>query len=206
MYTGDHVVISAAVATIVSKRLRIKLVPIVTLFLLINLIDCDHAFYYIFETGAINSLTLYPLHVYAGCIIMLLFVVGLIRLEYMKYAFATIGGIALHLAADALAYWVHYQISVLLSFGLIELVVLYYVINRCVIIGNRRGFFLYIFACWLVLTAAQATVHFVLHIKPNENLIPISVATGLLAIVSVLFYFLFRNSDLATFPQDATSP
>jgi hypothetical protein len=197
MYMGDHIVLSACLALVSAKRLNIPVVPLTSLLLLTNFIDIDHLIYYYLDDGTANSLILHPLHIYAGVLIFLLGIGGLIFKNHVSYFFCLMFGIALHLTTDTLAYWVAYNIPILLALGIGGILFFIYLANTCLRRGPKGLMITFMIGFWLLSHLELVITYYGLGMRPLTDfwfwvfppIIPI-LAAG-------LFYFIFKNKGLS---------
>ncbi len=136
MYSGDHIILSASYGVYASRALGLPLIPTTAIAIATNLIDLDHQVFYYLDDGKANSLTIHPIHVYAGCFIFFLHWFWLLSKRVSQfhtlanYGLIILGSFSLHLTADAVAWWLSYSIPVLLGFSGINTLFFIWVCQR----------------------------------------------------------------------------
>lgn len=196
MYLGDHLVLSTGLAVIASRRWSMPFVPLATALILLNMIDFDHLLNYTHDDGTANSLTLYPLHIYAGCFILLLFATALIYPKQLKLCFCLVGGIAVHLSADALAHLFKYDILPLTIIGLTQLIAFYFTCKQCISRGSLIGLISFVIIAWLCCQAELVLTYFILKMNPLTSFWFWVYPPALIGILGVLFYVIFSRTHL----------
>jgi len=195
MYAAGHVLSSTLLAAAGSRRLNLRFVPLAAALIALNAIDFDHLVLYRLDDGTANSLSLHSLHVYGGVGMFLILAAGLLFPRRLPAAFMLAMGLGLHLAADALAYAVGYNISVLTALDAVMLGLLWWFLRP----GLGRGFpmgarpFLTIAA--VMCSGTQGFVHFVLNLRPPQSPAAYIVSPVLILCAAGAFFMLFRHRD-----------
>lgn len=195
MYTGDHIVLSTGLGLLLAKRLRLAPVPLIAILIGINLIDLDHLVFYRLDDGTANSLTLHPLHIYAGVIVFLLILLPLISRVRIAVAYALAGGVSLHLAADALAYAFDYDVATLVALGVLGLLGFAALARAVVVPRLAAPVTLFAAAAWLLCYASQGIIHYGLHLDPRLSRVPWIVPQLWTLILAVAFWAIFARLE-----------
>ncbi|PCI40202.1 MAG: hypothetical protein COB50_00200 [Thiotrichales bacterium] len=195
MYAGDHIVLSSALAVVIASRFNFKLVPTMVGMILLNTIDIDHIFYHYLDDDTKNSLILHPAHIYAGIAVFVISLSGIVRRSFAYYALTIIAGYSLHLATDALASFVQYQMQYLLIYTLITVIIFSSTVYYYVLSGPKLKLIAYMLLSMLTCYLIQASIFFGLHIHMNTSILPIVVGVGLCLLATFFCYVLFKRSE-----------
>ncbi len=199
MYAADHFLLSTTYAVVCSKRYRLPFVPLAFLLILINGIDIDHLIYGYLDDGTANSLTLHPLHIYAGAIIFLAALYSLYKPLKSQMCLALIGGFSLHLFADSMAYAVKYNVHVLMLLDLIWLPLFLFLANKFLISGPKKTFQAFIVIYFLFCGIEQGILSFILKLKAQVHPWILYGNGAVLPMVGALMlYLFFKNKSLET--------
>lgn len=193
MFCAGHLITSTALAAVSSKRLSLKFVPLTVMLMLTNFIDIDHLLYYYKDDGAANSLALHPLHLYAGVLIFIIFVIGLVKINKSNLILAIIGGVSLHLSLDAFAHSIGYNIPILISLDVINITIL------CLLVKKLQGdipikrFILYMTFVMIGTSFVQWYIKDILLLIPQENIV-VYIATPVMTVLSAMgFGLVFKR-------------
>ena len=196
MLAGDHLILSLGLAIYSSSKLNLNFVPTATLLILINCMDFDHSFYYFLDKGNANSLSLHPLHIYAGCIIFAVSLYGLMFKQFLPICYTVIAGITLHLSADALAYMFNYNLLILLMMTVMEFVLLIYLINQYVVKEAFWGLLVFSILAWCIQTSILFVLIMIFKIIPDKSFIFWLIPPGMTLILGIGFYFIFKEKNI----------
>lgn len=130
MWLADHVNIDMAVGCYLSRRFKLGLQLLLLGLMLSNCIDFDHAYHIGIDNGFANSLTTHPLHIYGGLLAGISLFLACVIERYQTFFIGLFYGLIIHLSADAIAYFVHYQVKFLLPFGLCFLIALWFILKH----------------------------------------------------------------------------
>jgi|GEM_PF-4350834 len=208
MYAGDHIVLSATYGVYAARKLRLPPLGVVVTAVAVNMMDFDHQIFYYLDDGTLNSLTLHPLHIYAGCFIFALHMLwlhaqGKTTHTWSKiggYSLIALGGIALHLTADALAWSFRYGIPLMLCVSVVNVALFTYTCRglRPLVGSNLSWQFCGFFIVWLFAADLQvALFEYVLGIHAPESrwaFFPGPVFMGLAALSA---WGVFRKTTLS---------
>lgn len=201
MYMSDHLVLCGGLAVVTARRLRLPLVPLVTLMCVVNLIDYDHLLDLGKDDGTANSLALHPLHIYSGVSLLAAAFFGLIFPERLKWGFACMVAISSHLASDALAFACGYRVACVVGLGLAQFAVFAAIVRRCVVAGPRLGFVAFMAGVWLIDHLELAVTYYGLHADPITDAWFWAIPPSLAALICLLFWTLFSRTALEARPQ-----
>ncbi len=196
MYIGDHIVFNSMVAILVSRRWSLPLVPLVSLFIFINCMDYDHLLNFRLDDGTADSLILHPLHRMGGFIIFIVAAFSLIFPQYKTWLFSVIIAFSAHLFCDQLANFVHYQLSGLIAFAILQTALFLYVAILYVSTGPLVGFISYILVSWAVATFQIMFTNFGLHMNPLTDVWVWIIPSSLAVLCAILFWMIFSTTQL----------
>jgi hypothetical protein len=208
MYAGDHIILSAMYGVYAARKIRLPPLAVVVTAIAVNMMDFDHQIFYYLDDGTANSLTLHPLHIYAGCFIFALNMLwlhaqGKTTHTWRKvgdYSLIALGGIALHLTADALAWSFRYDMPLMLCISIINVALFIYMCRGLrPFLGSKLSWqFCGFFIGWLFISDFQLVLfEYVLNIHAPESrwvFFPGPVFMGLAALSA---WGVFRKTTLA---------
>jgi hypothetical protein len=193
MYAAGHILTSTALAMASSKRLKLDFVKVTTVIILTNLIDLDHLKYYYLDDGTANSLTLHPLHIFSGVVFFLIFLMGLLFAKFQKWAYVIMGGLALHLASDSIAFWLNYNISVLGLIDAVFLIFFTFIARKNIPNIPYFRFMGFLVISEIVASGIQAYLGLVLKLNPQQHVIVYVVTPSIIALTAITFWLIFKK-------------
>ena len=195
MYCAGHVLSSLVLAVGIARRRPVKFVTMAALAMSANVFDLDHVVYHRLDDGTGNSLLLHPGHVYFGLIGLALFLGGLIDRKRFDYWVGVLAVLCLHLALDAAATWVRYDMGVLVAADAAMVVLVPLVVWRWPVGVAPWRLGLFALGAAVVCDGAQGFLHFGLGLRLNRDVVVAIVPAVLAAMAGPVFWLLFRRAE-----------
>ncbi|HCL56822.1 MAG TPA: hypothetical protein DHW82_07420 [Spirochaetia bacterium] len=194
MYCTGHILSTSLLSLGVAKRFEQSFFRLYFWMLLANLIDFDHLIFYSMDSGGANSLILHPLHIYSGTLIFFLFLMGMIFKNRFFIFIPTAMSLSLHLAADALAYFISYSVLILAFLDILMFSFLLFFLRKFLLkkpVFKSLSFFYSILLIFPSLI--QAFVHYGLKLKPEENFSVYLICPLIILLTALIFGFLYKK-------------
>lgn len=196
MLPVGHILTATIYSKMAAPKLKLDFVQMMTLVILTNMIDLDHLIYYYKDDGTANSLTLHPGHIYSGAIIFILLITSLVRRQQSMILYALAGGIAMHMAADSLAFLFHYSLVSLVSMDIIMGLIFIFIRNKYdkTVPGNKLLLFLIVVT--IISASTQYFMHYIMKLDPTKDIIMYIVPNIVFLLTGLSFYWFFKKYQL----------
>jgi hypothetical protein len=193
MLPVGHILTATLYSKVVAHKLKLNFVKMMTLVILTNMIDLDHLIYYTLDDGTANSLTLHPGHIYSGAIIFLLLISSLFFKQKAEIIFMLAGGLAMHMAADSLAYLFRYSLTSLVVMDVIMGLAVILIRDKFDTTVPKNKLILFLTVMTVISASTQYFLHYVLKLDPTKDIIMYIIPNTIFLLSGLSFYQLFKK-------------